>query len=108
MYGYSAPEEPIQAVTFRLEAIGLTPRAELRSSPAVGLDAGAACAGSRRVFLPETGGWTECPVYERARLEHGNRLSGPAVIDQMDSTTLILPGQTARVDAYRNVIVEVG
>lgn len=107
MYGYSAPEEPIQAVTFRLEAVGMTPRAELRPSPHAGPDASAARSGQRRIYLPEAGGWTECLVYARAGLRHGNCLSGPAVIEQMDSTTLILPGQEARVDAYRNLIVQV-
>lgn len=107
LYGYDQPGEPIQAVTFRVEASGVTPKAELRASPAGGMEASGARVGSRAVYLPEAGGFVECPVYERSLLASGNRLVGPALIDQLDATTLILPGQRAAVDGYRNVVIGV-
>lgn len=106
MYGYNAAEEPVQMVTFRLEAIGVAPKAELRASGDAGPDASGARIGERNVYLPEGGGFVPCPLYDRGRLASGNVVAGPAVIDQMDSTTLILPGQHARVDPYRNLIIE--
>jgi len=42
----------------------------------------------------------------RGVLQPGNRISGPAIIDQLDTTTLIYPGDTARVDGARNLIIE--
>ncbi len=107
LYGYRQPGEPIQAVTFRIEASGLSPKAELRPSPPGGPDASAAQTGTREVYLPEVGRFVPCPVYDRALLTSGNHLAGPAIIDQLDATTLILPGQHATVDPYRNLLIEV-
>ena len=60
----------------------------------------------RDVWLAESGGFVSCPVYEREKLSPGHGIEGPAVIEQMDATTLVLPGQTATVDAYLNMILE--
>ena len=81
-------------------------KAVLRPRPLAGPDAGAAIAGERSLWLPETGGTATVPVYDRERLLPGNRLTGPAIVEQMDSTTVVLPGMTARVDAYDNLILE--
>jgi N-methylhydantoinase A len=64
-----------------------------------------ASIGSRDVWLPEAGTLVAVPVYDRERLEPGHRLSGPAIVEQMDATTLLLPGQTAAVDPYLNLDV---
>ena len=66
----------------------------------------AARDGSRDVWLPEAAGFVAVPVYARDRLAPGNRIPGPAIVEQMDSTTLVLPGMTARVDGYDNLILE--
>ena len=46
-----------------------------------------------------------CPVYQRERLDVGLVLAGPAIIDKFDSTTVVSPGQTARVDGWKNLII---
>jgi N-methylhydantoinase A len=46
-----------------------------------------------------------CPVYARARLLAGQRLAGPAVIEQFDATTMLLPGQEARVDELGFLVI---
>jgi N-methylhydantoinase A len=103
MYGYIAAEEPIQAVTFRLEAIASARRPETRAhAPSA---TASASIGSRDVWLPEAGKLVAVPVYDRERLEPGHRLSGPAIVEQMDATTLLLPGQTAAVDPHLNLDV---
>jgi N-methylhydantoinase A len=58
------------------------------------------------VWLAEEGGNVRCPVYDRARLRSGSRFVGPAVVEQMDATTLVLPGMSARVDAFANLVLE--
>ena len=45
------------------------------------------------------------PRFRRAALKAGNRLAGPAIIDQMDTTTLIPPGFAARVDQFGNIVI---
>lgn len=106
LYGFVAEGEPVQLVTFRLEATGLVRKAEFRKLPERGPDAAAAIIGSREVWLAEAGGFVTCPVYDRARLEAGNRIAGPAIVEQMDATTVVLSGMTAHIDAYANLILE--
>ncbi len=105
-YGFAAEGELVQLVTFRVEATGLVRKAEFRPQDDAGPDAAAAIAGTRDVWLPEAGGFVPCPVYDRDRLRAGNRFAGPAVVEQMDATTLVLPGMTARVEPYLNLILE--
>jgi N-methylhydantoinase A len=62
--------------------------------------------GERRVWLPEAGDVVACPVHDRDRLGPGHVVRGPAIIEQMDSTTLVLPGQAATVDAWLNLMIE--
>jgi N-methylhydantoinase A len=106
MYGFVAEGEAVQLVTFRLEATGLVRKAELKPRPLQGPDAAAALEASREVWFPEAGGVVSVPVYAREKLNPGNQIAGPAIVEQMDSTTVILPGQDARVDAYDNLILE--
>jgi N-methylhydantoinase A len=97
-----------QIIACRVEAEGLLARPRFQPHQDAGPDAAAACTGSREVWLPEAGGWVKCPVYDRDRLTTGNRTAGPAIIEEMDATTLILPGMTARVDPYLSLILEGG
>ena len=106
MYGFLADDEPVQLVTFRLEATGLVSKATLKAHPLGGPDAGHAIREHRNVWLAESRDFVSCPVYAREDLKPGNRFSGPAIVEQMDATTVVLPGMTARVDAYLNLILE--
>ncbi|WP_426956488.1 hydantoinase/oxoprolinase family protein [Muricoccus radiodurans] len=105
-YGFVAEEEPIQIVTLRLEATGLVRKAELRSHPMAGPDASGAITGQRQVWFPEAGDFVSTPIYDREGLKPGNTFAGPAVVEQMDATTVVPPGMTARVDSYLNLILE--
>lgn len=106
-YGYAALGEPVQFVTLRLEASGVVAKPKPRRIPERGsLDD--ARLGARRAYLPENGGWGEVPLYDRARLGAGMLIPGPAIIEQMDSTILVLPGQRADVDEYGNLILSEG
>ncbi len=99
LYGFRDEEAPIELSTARLAIIGrvvpvtlprLAPRAE---PPAPRI--------RRPIFLGD--GWTEAPVYDRAALGAGHCITGPAIIEQEDTTTLVLPGWNARVDDYGNL-----
>ena len=106
LYGFVAEGEPVQMVTFRVEATGLVPQAAFPPRTEGPADAGAALAGHRDVWMPEAGGFVPCPVYDRDRLQPGHRIQGPAIVEQMDATTVILPGMTGRVEPYANLILE--
>ncbi|WP_417520191.1 hydantoinase/oxoprolinase family protein [Minwuia sp.] len=68
-------------------------------------DAAGAQTGERPVYFDGT--WTDCPVYWRERLPVGASLTGPAILEQADTTTVLDPGATATVDAEGNLIIEV-
>lgn len=107
-YGFVAENDPVQLVTFRVEATGLVDKAKFRPETDVGADAAPAAIGERQVWLPEAGGLLRCPVYNRENLRAGNRIAGPAIVEQMDATTLVLPGMMGRVEPYLNLILEAG
>ena len=106
LYGFAPDDEPVQLVTFRVEASAIVPKATFVAQDDAGPDAGGAIAGHRPIWFPEAGGFVDCPIYDRTRLRAGNRFAGPAVVEQMDATTLVLPGMTARVEPYRNLVLE--
>jgi N-methylhydantoinase A len=107
MYGFVAESDPVQLVTFRVEAAGIVPKATFEPQPDAGPDAISAIITRRDVWLPEAGGFVACPVYDRDRLRAGNRIAGPAIVEQMDATTVVLPGMVAWVESYMNLILEI-
>jgi N-methylhydantoinase A len=106
MYGFIAEGETVQLVTFRIEAAGVVRKASFSPHPDAGPDASGALIGRRDVWMPEAAGFISCPVYDREKLQSGNRISGPAIVEQMDATTLVLPGMSGRVEPYMNLILE--
>lgn len=104
-YGYANPSEPIETVTWKLAAVGGSPRVALAKATSDGRDGG--LKGRRRAWFPETGGWVDCDVYDRYALAPGARLAGPAIIEERESTSVLPPGTSASVDEYANLIVAV-
>jgi len=103
-YGTRASDQRVEIVNYRLTAKVTLPRPRVPELPFSGEEAGAALKGRRRAYFD---GWLDCPVYAHERLGCGNRLAGPAIIEQVDSTIVIQPGHRARVDRHGNVIIEV-
>jgi N-methylhydantoinase A len=106
MFGHTAPEEPVEIVSYRLRGIGRVPPVKLPSYRAQGVALKDALRETRKARF---GGVTlDCPVYQRDRLDVGIRFDGPAIIDQLDATTVIPPGYSARVDEFKNILIGVG
>jgi N-methylhydantoinase A len=61
--------------------------------------------GKRQVYFD--GGWFETTLYDRAKLPVGQVINGPAIVQEMSSTTIVEPGQTVRVDATGTMFIEV-
>ena len=105
-YGYANVEMPIEIVNLRVRAIGLgTPPAILPLS-IKNPDPSRAYRGTLSVVF--TADPVETPYYQGEALEPGNQIHGPAVIFRSDTTILIPPADQAAVDAYGNLIIEVG
>jgi len=106
VYGYAAADEPVQVVAVRLTALGEPePIALPRLPTAAQPEPDPARVGERSVYFDEAEGFVTTPIYRRERLLAGHCIAGPAVIEQMDSTTVILPGQDALVDAHGNLLI---
>ncbi len=103
MFGHSAPEEPVEIVSYRVRGLGLVPPVEMPRFKRTGAPLSEALRERRRVRFD--GADLDCPVYQRERLDVGLTLKGPAILDQLDCTTVIYEGQVARVDEYKNLIV---
>jgi N-methylhydantoinase A len=106
MFGHMAPQEPVEIVSFRVRGIGLVPPVEMPKFKPAGTTLGDARRELRRARFNSRE--LDCPVYQRERLDVGLTVAGPAVLDQFDCTTVICPGQTARVDEWKNLIVTHG
>jgi N-methylhydantoinase A len=104
-YGFHNPADPIEIVNFRLIAVGKLRQPAARAGEP--RKSGKAEASSRREVWFEPDKAQDTPVYDRAALMPGDTIAGPAVIEQLDSTTLLFPGDRATVDPHLNLMVEI-
>jgi N-methylhydantoinase A len=105
-FGHFAPDEPIEIVSYRLRAIGCVPPVKIQTFEPKGLSLADAVRERRSAFFG--GARVEAPVYQRDRLDVGHEFDGPALVDQLDCTTVIPPGHHVRIDSYKNMIVTMG
>jgi len=101
LYGIRLPDVEVEIVTWRLAARGPIP-----ASPPPPMPGGAPAAPrTQRVVAVEPAA-PEVPVYDRAALAVGQRVAGPAIIEERETTLVILRGWTARIDPSGAVIAE--
>ncbi len=104
-YGFADREAPVEIVSCRATArasLG-APRPARRPIAA----ARTPTAKQRRPVRFSAAEAMDTPVFSREELQPGDVIGGPAIIDQMDATTVIFPGDVARIDAYGNILVTV-
>jgi len=102
-FGYSMPGDPVEVVNLRMKLLGAVQRPALPREAPGGSDPFAALRGERPVWFTEP---LPARIYDRERLHAGNVIPGPAIINQLDATTVINPGWTGRVDAAGSLILE--
>jgi N-methylhydantoinase A len=104
-YGTTAPNEPAEIVNLRATVIGCLPPPPLEEiAPADGVPLETARSGERRVYFDETG-FVAAAVFARDRLRAGHRISGPAIIEEHASTTVVPPGDEVLVDGFGNLMI---
>jgi N-methylhydantoinase A len=103
--GHKAETEPVELVSLRLVSLGLVPQAKLSPGRVTGRQIEAARSGERKVFFGIEHGTLETQIYNRDLLEPNHKITGPAIIEQLDTTTVIHPEQEAVVDEYRNIVI---
>ncbi|MGH7109376.1 MAG: hydantoinase/oxoprolinase family protein [Stellaceae bacterium] len=103
LYTFAQEDTPVEIVTLRVDALGLFPPLRLPELPQGGNPA-AAIVGRQRIALAD-GATDDAPIYDRTRLGAGDRIAGPAILTQLDATTLLLPGQIAEVHDFGGLLV---
>lgn len=104
LHGHRAEGEGAEIVSYWTIGVARVPKVVLTPSQP---DASAELApvSYRRAWFPSAG-WLDCPIYERDTLTVGGELRGPAIVEQVDSTTVVHPGQRLTVDPYDNLVLK--
>jgi len=106
-FGIELPEIPPVLVNLHTAVIGVRPEISLAALAATDRAPTlvAAKLGSRRVWFSD--GWHDTPVYAREKLPLDATLDGPAILEQLDCTTVVEPGDTVRQDGLGNLLISV-
>ena len=104
IYAYGSADEMVEFINLRVAAIGKVPGVSLAHGGMGDGDAEIARKGTRPVHFPAQG-FIDTDIYERSLLRPGHVISGPALIEEIASTTVITPGVKGTVDEYGNVII---
>lgn len=103
-FAFRDNEKGIEIYGLRVEAVGTVRKPEFnKEEPSGTLEE--ALKETRDVYFEESGGFVETAVYDRTKIPVLSEFAGPAIIDQLDSTIVVPPGCTAKVDEYRNIIM---
>ena len=97
---------PVELVSWRVIIKGPTPKVSI-SAPRDAKRGKSALKGQRKVFMPEAGSFVNCPIYDRYALHEGDRLQGPAVIEEHESTVVVGPDAAIEVDKHCNLWVRI-
>jgi N-methylhydantoinase A len=108
-YGYDSPDQPAEIVSLRCAVVGILPKPELSAIERGGArPEQVADTGSRRVYFEDGSGFRETPTFARQQLKAGNRILGPALVEEYASTTVVRPGDELVVDGIGNLVITVG
>jgi N-methylhydantoinase A len=110
-FSYASEGEPVEIVNLRLKAVARTAKPQFSDQPPGDIDPRPAHIGHKSVLFAEghssgTGRPLPAALYDRGRLTAGNVIVGPAVVFQLDTTSVIPPGWVATVDGWQNLVLE--
>lgn len=105
-YGQSAAAEEAEIVSFRVQSEIAVPRLALPELAPGDGDAARALIGERPLYDIAQGAFRPAKIYERDRLRPGDRVAGPAIVQQFDTTTIVLADQSLGVDRFGTLIIE--
>ncbi len=101
-YGHATPGHPTEVVNFRVTAVAGVTKPNLPKTPRGDGRGSAAKRGERSVYFDGTA-WTTTHIFDRTQLGNGDRITGPAIVEEWNSTTVVLPGQVLDVDRFGNL-----
>ena len=108
MFGRVLNDVPIEAITWRMTASEPHPRPDIRFQSAGSSADTEAIKGERSVFLTEANEFVECPVFDRYGLAPGSTISGPAIVEERESTVFVGSEATCTIDEHLNLVMSLG
>ena len=107
LYGYSLEEEgaPVEIINIRYQAVGEVEKPEFRIEALAGADPSHALKGERPVYVFEEQKFETIPVFDGHRLVHGNRIPGPAIIEQVTTAILVSKTFDCLIDKYGSFVL---
>lgn len=102
LYTFAQRDTPVELINLRVDATGRFDAPALTEAPSLG-DPGSARTGEVSAYVE--GSWRSVPIYARSKLGIGTRVSGPAILTQIDTTTWLLPDQHAEVGRLGTIII---
>ncbi len=101
LYGYSLEAEgaPIEIINVRVQSIGFTDKPSYRGETFAGEDASGALKGRRSMYIPETKKFADVPVFDGHKMRFGNRIDGPAMVEQETTAIFVSAAYDCVVDA---------
>ncbi len=106
LYERLSQSVPIEIINWRVISSGPTPQVRLQVPSTEQGAAHSALKGYRKAYFPELGGYHDTAVYDRYRLVPGERFSGPAIVEEHESTTIVGPDAHCHIDEQGNLLVE--
>ncbi len=108
LFGRTLSDLPVETITWRMSASEPPPRPNIRFDVTETKTESAALKGERPVFLTEAGRFVDCPVFDRYGLEPGATLSGPAIVEERESTVFVGPDAHCTIDEHLNLVMSLG
>ena len=107
LFGYSLEQEgtPVEIVNVRVQSIGMTEKLEALGQKFGGADASAARKGERSAYVFETEKFESVPVFDGHRLQFGNRIAGPALVEMVTTTAFVSANYDAVADKYGSLLM---
>lgn len=106
-YGYANYKEEVQIVNFRTVVSAEKKKVSLKKYK-TDSESGKGIVDKRNVYFEECDGYVETNIYDRNLIGVGEEIQGPCIIEQLDSTIVVPPNVTAKMDEYRNIILNIG
>jgi N-methylhydantoinase A len=106
-YGYSDRDEDVEGITWKVTVRSPTESLTMQRAEAGSTRASDARKGTREAYFGSAGGFTETAIYDRAELGPGATFTGPAVVEEVNSTTVVPPTDAVSVDEYGNLVIDI-
>ena len=103
LYGYSLPGTTLELICLRVKAEGLTEKPSFKEMLYMGEDASSAVKGQRKIYYDK--GFIILPIYDGNRMGHGNKVIGPAIIEEPTTTIFVTPDYQVTCDKYSNYLI---